>query len=156
MTTEAELESNHGAALARRHLCWGWCSLLCFLSLGLVLETMHGFKVDWYGNVYNETRRLMLTLAHAHGVLLSLVNVAFGLTILHLRSADTRWRRVASLCLLSASVMLPAGFFLGGVVIYAGDPGPGILLAPAGGLLLFVAVLATAVVVIRAQPSAAG
>ena len=155
MTTKAELENNNGRELARRHLCWGWCSLLCFLSLGLVLETMHAFKVGWYLNVYNETRRLMWTLAHAHGVLLSLVNLAFGLTILHLKGMRTKGRRIASLSLLSASMLLPAGFFLGGLVIYAGDPGPGILLVPAGAILLFVAVLATAVEVLRAPLSAA-
>ena len=39
---------------------------------------------------------------------------------------------------------MPMGFFLGGVVIYDGDPGLGILLVPIGGILLFVAVLLTA------------
>jgi hypothetical protein len=39
---------------------------------------------------------------------------------------------------------MPAGFFLGGVFIYAGDPGLGILLVPVGGILLFIAVFMTA------------
>jgi hypothetical protein len=39
---------------------------------------------------------------------------------------------------------MPVGFFLGGLFVYAGDPGLGILLVPVGGLLLFVAVLLTA------------
>ena len=58
----------------RRHLRFGWWSVLVFLTLGTALEVMHGFKVDWYLNVANETRRLMWTLAHAHGVLLGLVH----------------------------------------------------------------------------------
>lgn len=63
-----------------RNLRFGWWSLLVFLSLGGVLETLHGFKVGWYVDVGNETRRLMFTLAHAHGTLLALVNIAAGLT----------------------------------------------------------------------------
>jgi hypothetical protein len=39
---------------------------------------------------------------------------------------------------------MPAGFFLGGVFVYAGDPGLGILLVPVGGILLFAAVFMTA------------
>ena len=63
-----------------RNLRFGWWSLLVFLSLGGVLETLHGFKVGWYVDVGNETRRLMFTLAHAHGTLLALVNIAAVLT----------------------------------------------------------------------------
>lgn len=46
--------------------------------------------------------------------------------------------------LVAASVLMPAVFFTGGIWVYAGDPGLGILLVPAGGLLLFAAVLLTA------------
>jgi len=42
--------------------------------------------------------------------------------------------------LTGATVLLPGGFFLGGAMIYAGDPGVGILLVPVGALLLLVAV----------------
>ena len=69
-----------GMQLADRNLRFGWWSLLVFLSLGAVLETMHGFKIGWYVDVGNETRRLMFTLAHAHGTLLALINIAAGLT----------------------------------------------------------------------------
>lgn len=55
------------AEYARRHLRFGWWSLLFFLTFGLGLETLHGLKVGWYLDVENETRRLMWTLAHAHG-----------------------------------------------------------------------------------------
>ena len=65
---------------ARRHIRFGWWSLLVFASAGLVLESLHGFKVRAYLDTSNETRRLMWTLAHAHGTLLALVNVAAGLT----------------------------------------------------------------------------
>jgi hypothetical protein len=62
--------------LADRNLRFGWWSLLVFLSLGAVLEALHGFKIGWYVDVGNETRRLMFTLAQAHGTLLALVNIA--------------------------------------------------------------------------------
>src|SRR5207245_9394239 len=70
-----------GMNYARRHLRIGWWSLLVFATLGLVLESLHGFKVRAYLDVSNETRRLMWTLAHAHGTLLGVVNVLFGLTL---------------------------------------------------------------------------
>lgn len=127
-------------SFCRVHLRFGWWSLLAFLTLGIVLESMHGFKVGWYLDVSNETRRLMWTLAHAHGVLLSLVHIAFGLTTHVLPTAVGSRRRVASSCLVAASILLPGGFFLGGFFIYDGDPGLGIYLVPVGALLLFTAV----------------
>ncbi len=41
----------------RLHLRFGWWSLLVFLLLGLVLETLHGFKIGWYLDVSNSIRR---------------------------------------------------------------------------------------------------
>ena len=146
MTTDDQANT-----LSQRHLRFGWVALSCFVCLGITLEVMHAFKVGWYLDVHNETRRLMWTLAHAHGVLLALVNIAFAFTVLHAREMRAPRRRLASLTLLSASVMLPAGFFLGGLVIYAGDPGLGILLLPPGAALMLVAVLVTAIEVLRGR-----
>jgi len=130
--------------LIQRHLRVGWRTLLVFLTLGLVLESFHGFKVEAYLKVSNEIRRLMWTLAHAHGTLLGLVNLAFAATARMLPSWPSPRQRFASTTLLAATVLMPAGFFLGGLFIYAGDPGLGILLVPIGGILLFTAVLQTA------------
>jgi len=128
----------------RKHLLVGWGALLLFVTLGVVLESLHGFKVAWYHNVGMETRRLTWRLAHAHGTFLAIVNLAFALTLYVLgESAQGAWRRIASGCLLGATIALPAGFFLGGVVIYGGDPGFGIFLSPFGALLLVIAVSAT-------------
>lgn len=129
---------------SRRHVRIGWWSLLCFLSLGILLESMHGFKVAWYLDVANDTRRMMLTLAHAHGTLFSLVHVAFGLTVLTRPGWPARSRGHASRCLTAATILIPLGFLLGGLVTHAGDPGLGILLVPAGALLLLFAVFVTA------------
>src|SRR5881409_631237 len=82
------------AALAQRHLRFGWWTLLVFLSLGLVLEALHGFKVGAYLNPSNDTRRLVWALAHAHGTLFGLLNIAFAFTVGRL--ADWPPARVAS------------------------------------------------------------
>lgn len=126
--------------LARRHLRFGWWSLLVYLTLGIVLEVFHGLKVGWYLDVSNETRRLMWTLAHAHGTLLALVHLAFFATLRALESAEERKLRWASGGLIASSVLLPGGFFLGGLIIHQGDPGLGILLVPVGALTLLAAV----------------
>jgi hypothetical protein len=103
-----------------------------------VLETLHGFKLGWYLDVGQEMRRLMFTLAHAHGTLLALVNIAAGLTMRAVKGFELT--QGASRSLLWGAVLLPAGFFLGGLVIHGGDPGLGILLAPVGALLLLYGV----------------
>lgn len=130
--------------VVRRHLRFGWWSLLCFLTLGLSLELMHGFKLDIYLNAANETRRLLWTLAHAHGTLLSILNVVFALSIRATASASAPSLAIASRCLIGATLLLPLGFFSGGIFIFAGDPGLPVLLVPLGALLLFIAVLLTA------------
>ena len=126
--------------LIGRHLRFGWMALLVYLSLGIVLELLHGFKVGWYLDADQPTRRLMWTLAHAHGTLLALIHVAFAASMPYLESRDQRWRHVASPCLYAATLLLPGGFFLGGLFVYTADPGLGIALVPLGALLLLVAV----------------
>jgi hypothetical protein len=128
---------------ARRHLRFGWWSLLVFATAGLVLESLHGFKVRAYLDAANETRRLMWTLAHAHGTLVGLVNVAAGLTWRSAPALPPNVRLVSS-SLVAAGVLLPGGFFLGGVMFYAGDPGLGTLLVPVGAVLLLFALFSIA------------
>ncbi|MGE3844959.1 MAG: hypothetical protein AB7I50_25625, partial [Vicinamibacterales bacterium] len=97
-----------------RHLTIGWWSIFVFGALGLVLETMHGFKLTVYLDVANETRRLMWTLAHAHGTLLGLVHIAFAVSAPMLPALSFRQQETVSKALIGASVLLPGGFFLGG------------------------------------------
>jgi hypothetical protein len=124
-----------------RHLRFGWWSLFVFLLLGGTLETLHGFKLGFYLDASNETRRLMWTLAHAHGALLGLVNVAAGLTMRALPALPGDARiPLLSTTLVAAGVLLPAGFFAGGVAFYSGDPGVGIALVPVGAACLAIAV----------------
>jgi hypothetical protein len=117
------------------NLRFGWWSLLVFLSLGVMLETLHGLKVGWYVDVGNEMRRLMFTLAHAHGTALALVNIAAGLTARNVKLSPARTS--VSVSLIWSGILFPVGFFLGGVVTYGGDPGLGIWLVPIAAILLF-------------------
>lgn len=133
-----------GCDIAARHFRWGWWSLLLFLSLGIALEAMHGFKMGFYLNPSNATRRLMWTLAHAHGTLFALVHLALAASVLHFTGWEARSRSLASLTLRGAGLLVPAGFFLGGVQFFKADPGLGILLVPPGALLLLVSVYLTA------------
>ena len=128
----------------RAHLRFGWWSLLVFLSLGALLEALHGFKIQLYLSVANETRRLLWTLAHAHGTLLSVIHIIFALTLPVVPGLSGRSRQLASRCLFGATVLLPGGFFLGGAFIHDGDPGLGILLVPPAVLLLVIAVFLVA------------
>lgn len=128
---------------AEKHLRFGWCYLVLWVSIGLTLEALHGFKVGWYLDVGNDTRRLMFTLAHAHGSFLALVNIALAL------SAQSIWngeiRASVSWSMIWAAILLPGGFLLGGIVIYGGDPGLGVWLVPVGALLLLYAVTRVAI-----------
>ena len=134
-------DGQSSSALATLLIRFGLWSLVVYLVLGIVLDALHGFKVAWY--LEFETRRLLWTLAHAHGVLVSVLTIGFGFMIRQVDPAP--WQRRTAASLLAALVLLPGGFLLGGIYVYGGDPGPGVVLAPIGGALLLVAALSTAI-----------
>jgi GNAT superfamily N-acetyltransferase len=133
------MPAHETARLVQRHFAIGWLALLVFLTLGIALEALHGFKVGAYLDVDHEARRLGLRLAHAHGVLLGLVNVAFATTLPACHLAVARAKLVSRL-LGAATILLPGGFFLGGLFARAGDPGVAILVVPVGAACLFFSV----------------
>ena len=137
--------------LSRRHLLIGWTGLLVFLALGIALELLHGFKSDYYLDTRNTTRRLMWTLAHTHGTLFSLVNIAFAVSVSRITSAQETLLPWASRGLCGALLLMPLGFFLGGLKFYGGDPGLGILLVPIGATLLLLGVGAFLVALVRSR-----
>src|SRR6266446_1397926 len=132
-----------------RNLRFGWWSLLIFLSLGSGLEILHGFKIGWYVDVGNDMRRLMFTLAHAHGTALALVNIAAGLTARNIKGFPPR--PSVSLSLIWAGILFPVGFFLGGLRPYDDETGLGIWLAPVAAILLFYSVLRIALDLSRSR-----
>lgn len=141
-TAPAPLES-----AIRRHMRVGWIALLVFVTLGTTLEALHAFKSGAYLGVGNETRRLMWTLAHAHGIGLSLVHIGFGATLRALFHAFSERLALAGRLLTWGTVLLPGGFMLGGVVTYGGDPGVGVFLVPVGALLIWISVLLVALAI---------
>lgn len=128
------------AALVRRHLRFGLWSLFVLLLVGLVLEGLHGLKAGWYLETGHATRRHLLTLGHAHGTLLALLNLAFAAVLPRLAGFTPRGRTLASRALIASTVLLPAGFLLGGAFAWEGDPGLGVVLVPVGALLLALSV----------------
>jgi hypothetical protein len=135
--------------LVLRHLRIGYWALALFVTLGLALEAMHAFKAPFYLDVENETRRLMWRLAHAHGTLLALLHVAYALTV---RALPSTGRPLTSAGLTAALVLIPGGFFAGGVYVHGGDPSVAVALVPAG----FVALIVALVTVARAASGGAG
>ena len=133
-----DMPQDHGSHLRLRHLRFGWTALLFFAALGMTLELLHGFKVGWYVDVTSETRRLMWRLAHSHGTFLALVNIVFGLCLSR-SSEEALGRRVASASLIASALLVPGGFFLGGLQVYSGDPSLGIALVPLGAVALLLA-----------------
>jgi hypothetical protein len=143
-------------SLVHAHLRTGWIGLLVFALFGMALETLHAFKSVTYLGVGNETRRLMWTLAHAHGIGLSLVHIGFAAT-LGLGFAAPGARLVLASRLLNwALVLIPVGFLLGGVVTYGGDPSLGVLLVPVGALLLLVALACVVWTLLRPDAASHG
>jgi hypothetical protein len=84
----------------------------------------------------------MWRLAHAHGTLLGILCLVFA-ALADRHVPETIRPRVAALIRWGA-VLMPLGFFLGGVLNSEGDPSLGILLVPVGALFLIVALVRVA------------
>ena len=126
--------------LVAYHVTLGWGALLVFIAFGAGLEAFHAFKSPFYLDAENETRRLMWRLAHAHGALLSLLQIAGAFSLSWLQAARRPCRsRLISRCLVLALILLPGGFFLAGFTSVDGDPGFGIVLVPTGAVFLTAA-----------------
>ncbi len=123
--------------IVTRHLRAGLWGLLAFLVLGAVLETLHATKSPFFVDAGQETARLLLRLAHAHGTLVALVNVAYALVV---RARPEVATPASSACLLASLVLLPLGFLAGGLFAHGGDPGLGIVLVPPGAIALAAAI----------------
>lgn len=133
-------EADLAEVLRRRHLRLGWWALFAWAVAGVVLESLHAFKVGDFLDAANETRRLLWRLAHAHGTGLALVNLAFAFACTAVRTPS----KLASACLCGALLAMPVGFALGGAWPAGGDPGMGIALVPLGAGMLLIGLFAAA------------
>jgi hypothetical protein len=109
----------------RVKLAFVWMGL--WVAFGLVLDTLIGTKQLFY--LTDPLRREMWRLAHAHGVLLAAVFVLVAR--LHGFGGRPAPERLMFLGLL----LMPCGFFLGGLAPTETDPGAGVWLVPLGGFL---------------------
>ena len=121
-------------AAARR---FGWSALLVWALLGLGLELAHGFKLAPY--LDDELTRLLLRLAHAHGVGLALLVLVYSSAGAPLLAHRPHAGRTTGRLLRLAAILLPLGFFLGAIQHPEGDPGLPIALSPIGAACLLAA-----------------
>lgn len=145
MNFETAPETAEWEALARRHQVWGWRLLAFFMAGGLILESMHGFKIGFYLDPSNELRRELWTLAHAHGTLVSVLQLLFSQVVARGWWSSFKRVRLCSFLYFGAVLFLPGGFFLGGLWPHDNsDPWIGIWWVPLGALFLIIAALVTA------------
>ncbi len=141
---ERDDETDRREARAVRTLGWG--GLAMWAALGIALEAAHGLKLTAY--LDDALTRLLLTLAHAHGVALSLLLVLFAETGARLLSKDDAW---TSRLLGGAAIALPVGFALSSIAHPESDPGIAILLVPIAGLALVIGLVRVAIASWRAE-----
>jgi len=118
----------------------GYWLLAVSIPLGVTLEALHGFKVRAF--VESEMRRELFRLAHAHGTLLGILCLVFA--ALAERNVPEATRGSIARFVAGGAVLMPLGFFLGGILNSEGDPSLGIALVPVGAALLVVALVRAA------------
>jgi len=126
----------------RRARRFGWSSLSVWAAAGVALEAAHGFKVATYFD--DELARMLLRLAHAHGVGLSLVVLVYGSAGVPLLTHRDDGGRGVGRLLRIAAVLVPLGFGASAVGHPEGDPSIAILLVPIGAVALLTALVSLA------------
>jgi hypothetical protein len=116
---------------ARRY---GFGLLFGSACLGFALELAHALKLSPYLDV--PLRRELLTWAHAHGVGLALVLLAYGASGIAAAN-NVKWLAIGALAVVS-------GFALASVDLHESDPGVAIVLVPLGALLVLRALFVAA------------
>ena len=117
----------------------GWISLAIWIAFGILVEGLIGYRIP--ALLDDLIRREMFRLAHAHGTLLNIVLIIVAICV---RLELIQIGRLAALGLRLAAVLLPVGFFLGGLWHFRDDPGVGIFLVPIGALALLAAAVSIA------------
>lgn len=101
--------------------------------MGLLLETAHAFKLSAY--LDHPLRRELLLWAHAHGVGLALVVLAYAALGVSTEALT------AGKALRAGSLLMPLGFALGVIGHGEADPGPSVWLVPVGAVLALYALI---------------
>ena len=137
-TEEKAAPTDSTAAFAHSLISQGWLGVAIWMTLGLLLEGLLGYRAPSY--LEDAQRRELLRLAHAHGTVLSGLLIMAGLTMQQLKA----FPRPAVLALRTGSCLMPLGFLLAGLWHPASDAGLGIWLVPPGALLMIFGVVALA------------
>jgi hypothetical protein len=123
-------------SLADRLLRQGWASVAVWMSVGLLLEGLLGYKIPAYLN--DPQRRELFRLAHTHGTLLGVLLIVAALVL----ARGAQVPAIAATALRVGAVLMPAGFFVAGIWHTESDPGLAVWLVPAGALLVIYAAVA--------------
>ena len=133
------------------HVRWALGVTALFAAMGLWLEAMFGLRAT--GWLDDPLRREFLRLGHAHGALLGIGNLGLAWALSRLGTPDG-WARRIRLAALLGAVLVGAGFFGGGLWHAANDPGPIVLMVPAGAMMVIASFVAAAVVKPRSENAA--
>lgn len=93
----------------RKNITWGLLSMAGFMALGFVLIYLRDFapgRDQWIAD-YAVGKHFETRLAHVHGNLFALLNVAVGYLLVRLPVSDRTARWVSGLAL--AGMLMPAG-----------------------------------------------
>jgi hypothetical protein len=124
------------ASPAHRLLRQGWASIAVWMSVGLLLEGLLGYKIPAY--LSDPQRRELFRLAHTHGTLLGILLIVAALAL----ERGAAVPKAAHTALRIGALLMPAGFFVAGIWHTEGDPGLAIWLVPPGALLVIYAAVA--------------
>lgn len=125
----------------RVHLRLSIVLVAVFLGFGLVLEGLYGLRrAQWMDD---EIRREFLRLGHAHGGLLGLLNLVMAWAMGRLGTPE-HWAGRVRVAAWVGAALVGVGFVGGGLFHGPTDPGPLVLLVPAGALMVLAALVAVA------------
>lgn len=132
----------------RKNIGWGFLFLGVFMAIGFFLGYMHDLapgKEQWLAQ-YASGTHFEIRIAHAHGALFGIINIATGFALLRLPISAGQARWISWLAL--AGVLMPIGVVLH--ALFGVVP----VLVFLGGAALIVATLWTSWAVFRLAPSA--
>lgn len=114
----------------------GFITLACWMTFGLFLEGLLGYKIPIYLN--DNMRRELFRLAHTHGALLSVILIIVAIC---LRLDFFQSNNYLQYSLRIGSIVMPLGFLLGGVWHYESDPGIAVWLVPVGAVMVIFGIV---------------
>jgi hypothetical protein len=117
----------------------GWLGIALWMTFGLLLEGLLGYKIPAY--LADSQRRELFQLAHAHGTLLSIVLIVAALCA---KSFAIEIPRLAQIALRLGTAVMPVGFLLAGISHPEGDPGMAIWLVPPAALMVIFGAISIA------------